>query len=272
MRLALWDMPPTDVLVSGLGKGTRAVPLEIERHDAQTCTELLLRGMVDVALLPSMVVLSNTDTFDVLSGAALSTWRYPFARLVLHQGLEKVESVAYVSMHAQEALVARVILQEHYGKEPAFIPRDDGTTEALLNAEQDASLIVGSDVPLLQTEHIALNLGQEWFELTNYPMVWGLFATRKEEAAPVMVDVLVHAVRTAEQQRALWTQAREMPPILHMFYADDLRLRFDDLAMAGLTEWRQYLYYYNVTDDIPELPLIDLPEDWKDDEGEVPLL
>ena len=212
------------------------------------------------------MVLSNTDVFDVLPGVALSTWKYPYAQLVLRRGMERIESVAYERPYTQEALVARIILREHYNKNPAFVSLDGATPEVLLHAEQDASLVVGPHAPMLQTEHVALNLGQEWFELVNYPMVWGLFATLKDTAAPVMVEVLMHAIRGAEQQRSVWVQAREMPPALHTFYREDLRLRLDDLAMAGLTEFRDYLYYYNITEEIPELPLYELPEDWEDDE------
>ena len=268
MHLALWDIPPVDFLDSVLKAEVVSVPLEIERNDAQTCTELLLQELVDVALLPSLVVLSNTDVFDVLPGVALSTWKYPYARLVLRRGMESVETVAYARQYTQEALVARIILREHYGKDPTFVPLD----AALLHAEQDASLVVGPNVPLLQTQHVALNLGQEWFELANYPMVWGLFATLKDAAAPVMVEMLMHTARVAEQQRPMWVQAREMPPVLHTFYSEDLRLRLDDLAMASLTEFRDYLYYYDVTDEIPELPLYELPEDWEDDEEPGPFL
>ncbi len=272
MHIALWDIPPAALLFSGLEPGAISVPLEVERHDGRTATTLLLQEQVDVALLPSMVVLSNTDTFDVLPGAALSTWTYPYARLVLHRGIEHVESVAYALPHTQEALVARIILREHYGKDPSFIPLEGITTEGLLNAECDASLIAGPDAPLLQTEQMTLNLGQEWYELANYPMVWGLFATLKDAAAPVMVEVILQAIRTAEQHLPVWTQAREMPPVLHRFYHEGLRLRFDDLATASLTEFRQYLYYYNITDDLPELPLYELPDDWEDDAKETPLL
>ncbi len=272
MHLALWDIPPVDFLDAVLKAEAVSVPLEIERKDAQTCTELLLQELVDVALLPSLVVLSNTEVFDVLPGVALSTWKYPYARLVLRGGMESVETVAYARQDTQEALVARIILREHYDKNPTFVPLDAVTPEGLLHAEQDASLVVGPNAPLLQTPHMALNLGQEWFELANYPMVWGLFATLKDAAAPVMVEMLLRTARVAEQQRPMWVQAQEMPPLLHTFYSEHLRLRLDDLAMASLTQFRDYLYYYNVTDEIPELPLYELPEDWEDDEEPGPFL
>ena len=272
MHLALWDIPPIDFLLAGRQAGAASAPLEIERHDAQTCTRLLLQEQVDIALLPSLIVLSNTDVFDVLPGVALSTWTYPYARLVLREGMERIDSVAYAAPDTQEALLARIILREHYGKDPAFIPFPEMTTEALLNAEQDAGLLVGSDALTPQPQHVTLNLGQEWYELANYPMVWGLFVTLKEAAAPVMVELMLAMMRAAEQHAPLWLQAREMSPALHTFYTEGLRLRFDDLATASLTEFRQYLYYYNITDDLPELPLYELPDDWEDDAKETPLL
>jgi len=272
MHLALWDIPPVDFLVEGLEAGVVSEPMEIHRQDAQACAAMLLKGQADVALLPSMAVLSHTDAFDVLPGAALSTWKYPYVRLVFPEGLERVETVAYASAYAQEALVARIVLREHYGKDPAFLPLDAPTTEALLGTGPGASLLAGPDAPLVETEHLVLDVGQEWFELVNYPMVWGLFATLKDSATPRMVDLLLQAVRAAEKKRIPWVKTRRMPPGLRRFYRDDLRLRFDDLVTASLTELRQYLYFYHVTEDIPGLPLFERPDYWDDEEGEAPLL
>ncbi len=268
MRLAVWDTPPAAFLVSGLDAGAVKAPVSLERHDAHTCTRLLESGRVDVALLPSLVVLSHADAFDVLPGAALSTWKCPYARLVLRRGLERVETVAFDPMHAQEALVARIILKEHYGCAPDFAAVE---AAALEQGDHDAFLVSGPQALTLQTEHLALDLGEEWYELVNYPMVWGLFAARRDEATPALLEALLEVTRAAEQQRPVWTQAREMTPEAHAFFSDDLRLRFDDLATASLTELRQYLYFYHVTEEIPDLPLFLLPDDQDDDEP-TPLL
>ena len=44
------------------------------------------------------------------------------------------------------------------------------------------------------------------------------------------------------------------------------------VATAGLAEFRQYLYYYNVTADIPELPLYKVPDETRDGDAREPLL
>lgn len=229
--------------------------------------ERLLTGKVEVALVPSLIALTNPDEFDVLPAAALSTWSNPFSRLLLRHGLQQVETVAYDQLYPQEAAVARIILKEHYSQEPEFLALADTSIADLEGALTDASLLVGNEVPLLQPEALTLDIGEEWYELANYPMVWGLFAMRKGEVDVRAVYALQEMVKAAEQQRSVWLQAQEMPPYIHAFFIEGLRVRFDDLALASLTELNQYLYYYNITEELRELPLFELPFE---DEGDEP--
>lgn len=270
MHLALWDTPSADLFAAGFASSEAG--WVVERHDPQTCTELLQRGLVDVALLPTLVLLSHPDLFDALPGAAFSSWKYPFVQLVLPQGMQQVDTVAFSTAHSQEALIARIILKEHYSMTPAFTSAEKSTPVDQLAAARDGVLLAGPNVPAFQTEHLALDLGQEWFELSNYPMVWGLFAARKDEATHEMVEALIEGVENAELQRSVFVRSREMTPTLHAFFADDLRVRFDDLAIASLTEFRQYLYYYHVTEEIPDLPLYLLPDDGLADDDDAPLI
>lgn len=248
MHVALWDFPPTDCLFAA----AESQALEVERAGGEACTQLLLERQVDVAFLPSTVVLGNTDIFAVLPGAAVSTWAYPFARIVLRRGLGHVQSVAYHGTDAMEALLARISFQEHYGLAPAFVPIPGGSLDALLQATEDASLLVGRDIPALPETGVMLDLGREWFELAQYPMVWGLFVTLRESASPAALDAVTALAAEAERLAAAWAGADSISPILRGFYAQDVRFRLDDLAIAGLTSLREFLYYYKVTDEIAD--------------------
>ena len=110
-------------------------------------------------------------------------------------------------------------------------------------------------------DQLALDLGQEWYELSNYPMVWGLFVARREAGRPEHVHLLRRAARQAEQQRGVWVRAQETTPALHEFFLDDLRVRFDDLVTASLTAFKDYLFFYDVLDEVPDLAFIEVPED-----------
>lgn len=262
MLLATWDYGPSDFLVSGFTSGAVASPFEIERHGPQRCTELLREGQVDVALVPTLVAASDAGAYDVLPAVALSTWGYPYAKLVLRGNLgDPLRTVAVDPAYPQEALLARIVLKEHYGAQPDFVPHPQADVQALLAADADASLLVGPRVPMLQTDRLALDLGQEWYELANYPMVWGVFAAQKDQATPEMIIALRDAAEAAERDRAVWVRAQEPPPALHAFYQDDLRIRLGDLAVASLTEWLRFLFFYGVAEEIAGLPFVALPSE-----------
>ena len=205
MRLAIWNEQAAEFIVSGFTSGAVASPFDIQRHPRATCTKLLKAGKVDLALVPTLTVLRDHEDYDALPAVALSTWGYPFAQLVLRGGLgDPFKTLAFDPRYAQEAVLSRIVLAEHYQQEPSFVPYEAPTREQLLAAPEDASLHVGPDVPLLRTDRITLDLGQEWYELANYPMVWGLFAARKDEGVSEMVHAVRASAEAAEAQRGLW--------------------------------------------------------------------
>lgn len=184
---------------------------------------------------------------------------------MLNKGLhEAPDTVAYDRRAVQERHIAQIVLQEHYRFAPSFEAHEASSNEELLSCE--AALLVGSDVPTLSTDRLTLDVGQEWFELAQYPMVWGLLAARRDTLAPEAVQALVQAVKKADEQRPVWVRAREMPESLGVFFREELRVRFDDLVTASLTELKEYLFYYDVLDDLPDLTFAELPEDEEDDE------
>ncbi|GIV59215.1 MAG: chorismate dehydratase [Rhodothermaceae bacterium] len=271
MRLAIWNEPAAEFLVSALATGAVEAPVEVVRGTRADCERWLRAGAVEVALLPTLNVLRQTDAYDVLPAVALSTWAYPFARLVTKAKLDRpLRTLAVDPRYVQEVLVARIILREHYGNEPRLTPYDNPTLQVLLEAEEDAALLTGTDVPALQTSRYAMDLGQEWYELANYPMVWGLFAVRKGEVDLPFARAVRDVVAAADTHRDLWIRTRETYPELHDFYLEQLRVRLDDLAIASLTNFREYLFFYGVTDEVPGLPLVEIAED--DEPGRKPLL
>ncbi|GIV61845.1 MAG: chorismate dehydratase [Rhodothermaceae bacterium] len=271
MRLAIWNEPVAEFLVSAQQAGATRTSLDIVRGTRADCERWLRAGMVDVALLPTLSVLRDTDTFDALPAVALSTWDYPFARLVTRAGLgQPLRTLAVDPRGLQEAFVARVVLHEHYGVDPKIIPVETPTPAQLLATDADAALVIGTDVPALQPEGYAMDLGQEWYELVNYPMVWGLFAARKGEVDRHFARTLRDVIAAADEHRDLWLRTQETYPELHDFYLEQVRVRLDDLAIASLTQLREYLFFYGVTDEVPDLPIVQISDD--DEEDRKPLI
>lgn len=266
MRIAVWNIPPADLFVSGLQSGPHEGRFEILRNEISDCEHLLREGDVELALLPTTTILRDSTEFDVLPAVALSSWRYPFARLSIDHGLdEPIKRVAYDPRFDQERFLVGVTLREHYNMEPEFIEHPAATVDELLGADADARLLVGADVPMLSSGDLILDVGQEWYELAQYPMVWGLIASLKDQLSPVVIRSIRDGIQASEEQRGIWIRAQETSAELHAFYTKDLRLRLDDLAAASLTELRQYLFFFEQGDEVPDVPFVFLPDE--EDEG-----
>lgn len=269
MDLAIWDYPPAEFLVSGFTSGAVDNPFRIKRYRPEECAALLVEGEIDVGLLPTMLALQASDSIDVVPSVGLVSWRYPYARLVWGGGLHDFpQTIAYDRRVAQERIVTRIIMHEHYQIDPTFVPYDDRSPRELIDTEEDAALMVGPNVPSLQPDPFSIDIGREWYELVNYPMVWGLFVTKRDQATDEMIEALIASGQAAEDNRDVWVQAQETSVSLNEFYREDLRTGLDKLAIASLTEFRKYLFYYDVTEDVPDLPLVYLDEDEEDEEEE----
>lgn len=264
MRLTIWDHPAAAFLLSGLDASPYRDGVEVEKVDSRGALDRLLAAETDVALIPTLDALEQHEKVDVIPAVALSTWRFPFVRIQLPSGLaEPPARLALDQSYRHESIVARIVLKEHYRMTPEFV----GVGEA---RQDTARMTVGTTFSR-DDDALALDLGQEWFELSGYPMLWGVFAVRKGEARPEIIDAVGNVVRTSESRRGLFLRSHEQTPEMHDFYENHLRVRFDDLAIAGLTEFRQFLFYYGVLEDMTELPVVFIAEQGEgeeEDEGE----
>lgn len=224
---------------------------------------------MNAALLPTFSILKHPKDFSAIPAVALSSWRYPFARLFMDHGLdEPIQTVAYDPRYEQERAITEIFLREHYRMNPDFVVRADSASTGSQVHRHDADLLVGANVPGLSAGTLSLDIGQEWYELAQYPMVWGLFATLRDRTTPDLIRGIRDGIRLSERQRSLWIRAQETSADLHAFYNDDLRFRLDDLAVAGLTELMRHLFFYQSLDEVPDLPFSVLSEDGDDDESD----
>lgn len=269
MTVAIWDyLPP--VLFEGPRGAAAAV--EFVPFPAHEGADALARGAVDVALLDTLTVLRNTDAYDVFPAVALSSWDFPFARLRLRGGMgARAQSLAYPRDHELESVVARVVLREHYGSEVSATGVSLERPADAADVAEDACLIVAPDSPHWPSERFDMDLGREWYELANYPMVWGLFVAQKGSATNDRIVALRDAVARLDSLRP--GRARNIDDeVVRDFVENQVRFRLDDLVVASLTELYNYVYYYGAVDDYVTVSFVALedPESDEDDEVEMP--
>ena len=231
--------------------------------------EAVRSGAVEMALVTALSVIADPDRLEVVPAVALSSWRYPFAQLFLPGGLDSSpERICYARGDSTEADIARILLKEHYRIAVPLEPCDAVT------GDETASLRVGNSVPTMRFDGLRLDLGQEWYELAAYPMAWGVFVMRKGAVTPPIVLGLREMVERTELIRVQWADSVDRSESMRRFFIDDVRLRFDELVVASISELMHYAFYYDLTDEIREFPMasVEIDEPGEANPGRTPLL
>jgi predicted solute-binding protein len=242
-RLAVWPEGPSRALALALG--ARVEPFFTEPHEARAALD---EGLVDLALLPTLEVLRAHDGLALVPGVALAGERSPRRTLISAAPLDAIRTVGFDPRDAQEALVAQLVLREHYGLEPVFGLADLAESPEELLAASDAALVpTGSPVP---GGAYALDLGQEWTDLTLRPMVWGLLAARAGTLEPREAHEIAEVVRTAPPAGALYVDGVGV-----------YQLTLDGYAADGLDQLAEFWFATGTLSEIPNLPFLPPPAD-----------
>jgi predicted solute-binding protein len=272
MRIALWDEPALDLLTSAIEQSGRFAPTALVRASRTSCRNALVLGEVDIALVPTLTLFREPDLFDGLPAVALSSWDWPTVEILLHRPLsDGIRTVSFDPRFAQETLLAQIVLKEHYAAEPSFKPVETTAAGDLWQAPTDAALVIQHPTADLPGVAGRFDLGREWFELTNYPLVWGVFVAQRGTATSAFVRHLTLYAGLAEQITESWVRERDLEPRLAVFLREYIRYRFDDLAVAGFTALQDYLYFALATDDIAPVSFFEVPASEEDAE-DAPLL
>lgn len=96
-------------------------------------------------------------------------------------------SVALTATSRTGVLLARLLLADRYGVRPRFVPQPDGSWEEALR-DARAVVLIGDEA--LRAHHeapgqgvIVTDLGQAWRDWTGLPMVFAVWAARRDFAA-----------------------------------------------------------------------------------------
>ncbi len=237
IRLALPEGSLGDFLTAGIAAGSAGALFQVQRLPEAACGPALLSGAADAALVPAPWALAHHDALALYPHVACSCWTYGPGRIVLPGGWQEPLRPALAGETGETLRwAAGLVLKEQYGHTAPL--------------EEDAA----------PGPAVALDVAGEWSELTGYPLALGLFAAPRAAASEAAARVLRDAVLGAEQRREAWAAAAEQDPAA-AFVADELRLHWDDVVTASLTEMKQYLFFYETLDEVPEPVIVPLPDD-----------
>lgn len=267
MRIGIEQSLPAEFFVSGAAGASSG--FDIVKLESRTGIDMVRSADLEIALVPALSVMADPADIEVVPAVAMSSWRYPFAQLYLPDGLGSTpERILFERRYREEADLTRIILKEHYGLTPAFEAVDFLDD---LPDDNAPSIRVGNEVPVGRSRGLYLDIGQEWYELANYPMVWGLYVMAKGSVTPEAVRHLREVAARTEKLRTRWADASDRGGAIRRFFLEDVRVRFDDLVTASLTQLLDYAFYYDLTDEIRPFPVASI-EISESDDGLTPLL
>ena len=237
--VAVWPIAPALVLGQVLADAIGGVVRTVEPWAAASALEA---GTADLALVPTLDVLRAPESVSLAPVCGLAGEASPFRVLAVGVPLNEITTVAFDPRFGQEALLAQLILREHFDVRPSFTPVE--TASAASVAEHGAAL-VATDADLPEAT-VTLDLGREWSDLTLRPMVWGLVASRPGAMNEADALALAEAADKAGDPTG----------------TGQYQLALTGLGYEGLEAFADHLFYTGSIPAIPELPFVAIqPED-----------
>jgi chorismate dehydratase len=148
------------------------------------CANEVASGAADIGIIPS-IELSRHDYGRVRGLGIASRGAVRSILVISSKPFREIQTLAGDISSRTSVALARIILGRKYGTEPRVLPHAPDLTRMLTVA--DAALIIGDPALHLDPQNLGehvLDLGAEWTGMTGLPMVFAVWAGRKEAITP----------------------------------------------------------------------------------------
>jgi chorismate dehydratase len=164
--------------------GDQRGAFDLEFRIPSECASEVATGAADIGIIPS-VELNRHDYGSVRGLGIASRGAVRSILLVSSKPFEKMQTLAADTSSRTSVALARIILARRFGAAPRFVLHAPNLDDMLATA--DAALIIGDPALHLNPETLGcrvLDLGAAWMEMTGLPMVFAIWAGRKEVITP----------------------------------------------------------------------------------------
>jgi predicted solute-binding protein len=185
--------------------------------------------------------------------------------VMLHfrESLTAITSVAVNPSSSSEIVLARILLAEQFDSTPSLVPFQGNASEGLARA--DAVLCVGDDaLRERRAQARALDLVEEWNEMTGLPYVHGFWAVREKSLRPEEIREIQKAPRAGraalEKIAAEAARAHGIPGLgaeEAREYLEQFSYDFTEQTEASLRELYRFAYFHGILPDVADLQFAD---------------
>ncbi|HEV2892019.1 MAG TPA: menaquinone biosynthesis protein [Frankiaceae bacterium] len=169
----------------GLIRSGALLDVELTKDTPDRLNDALVRGDLDIGPISLVEYLKHADELLVLPDLAVgSDGPVLSVNLVSKVPLDDLDgrTVALGSTSRTSVLLAQLLLEERHGQRPHYVTMPPDLTAMLLEA--DAAVLIGDAALRARdtTEATVHDLGEAWREWTGLPMVFAVWAARRDFA------------------------------------------------------------------------------------------
>ncbi|MDL1891750.1 hypothetical protein FBQ87_02525 [Sphingobacteriales bacterium CHB3] len=241
--------------------------LQLKEDARPNLARQLLDHDLAAALLSPLDYAKESSDYCLIPGAAVASYGEMTSLVIrFHEGVQQIKTLAVDPNFASEIVLAKIILAESFDIEPAIRPVM-GSVDTMLQGA-DAVLLAGDQALRYgRASSNAIDLVEEWNEMTGLPFVHAIWCTRDQSLTDDEVDFV--------QQAAVKGVAGIDDIVLHIqkeeretakSYLESFSYDFDGTAREGLGEFMKYLYYHGIQPDVAELNFLKTRDEKKDDD------
>lgn len=203
------------------------------------CADLLAAGDADIGIVPA--VEADRLGLSIIPGTGIAC-RGAVRSILLFSKVpfDRIRILATDSSSRTSVQLARIILSRRYGSDPKLTTQPPDLDRMLAIA--DAALIIGDPALRLDPERIpyaCLDLGAEWCDMTDHPMVFAVWAARRgfdaSGMAPAFADSCRFGLEHIDEIAARESGARGMSPELaREYFQKNVVLELGEREIQGM--------------------------------------
>ncbi len=256
-------------LYYGLVKNDVLLDVDLVQAAPRDLATMLLSGELDIAPIPSIEYARHAEEFVLLPDIAISSNGEVQSILLLSkepvEGLDS-KTVALTDTSRTSQVLARILLARHWGVSPSYAEMPPDLASMMRDA--DAALLIGDDALRAywqQSDLLKYDLGAEWTTWTGLPMVYAVWAVRREfaeqqpEAVANVSDALTASLaycRTNLDAISEYAARWESFPVAYFrSYFDALQFRFEPQYREGLTRYLTEASAIGELDVVPDISI-----------------
>lgn len=235
--------------------------------------QMLEANLLDMAPIPSIKYANNYRNYVIMPDISISCDGevksiYLFSKVPIQDLHHK--RIALTNTSATSQALLRIIMARKYEVVPEYFDSIPELRAMLMEA--DAALLIGDDA--LRAKYkvsdnlYVYDLGLEWKKLTGLPMVFSVWAIRREFAEKQLdqvklikeafSDSMAYSLENINDVARKACQWEDFPPEYLVEYFTTLRFDFDKSKQEGLAEYYRQASSMGLIEQAPPLNILNL--------------